>query len=242
MRILHVSSSVLQWLLTPLSQEKPMNTLRPLTATVILTVLLLAGCRVSEHKNGDNDNVDIGTPFGSMQVKTNNSGDTTAIGLAAYPGAVPVKDDGDKDGSSANVNMSFGSFHLGVKAASFQTPDSQDKVLAFYRKDLAQRYGDVIECRGNSAVGTPARTSQGLTCDDQKHTRIGSYNFDPHVRVHHGVSDATDFDHDNLELRAGSAQHQHIVGLEDRNGGTKIGLVALDLPSHLSDHDDKDSE
>jgi hypothetical protein len=191
-----------------------------------LACLLLLGCRVSEHKDGDKENVDIGTPFGSMQVKTNNSGDTSAIGLAAYPGAVPVKDEHDNDGSSANINMSFGSFHLGVKAASFQTPDQQDKVLAFYRKDLSQRYGDVIECRGSSTVGSPSRTSQGLTCDDQKHN---------HVSTGHS-------DHDNLELRAGSEQHQHIVGLEDHNGGTKIGLVALDLPSHLSDHDGKDSE
>jgi hypothetical protein len=193
-----------------------------------LACLLLAGCRISEHKNGGKENVDIGTPFGSMQVKTDNSGDTSAIGLAAYPGAVPVKDEHDNDGNSANINMSFGSFHLGVKAASFQTSDPQDKVLAFYRKDLSQRYGDVIECRGSSVIGSPSRTSQGLTCDQHNQKNV-------HVRE-------SDFDHDNLELRAGSEQHQHIVGLEDRNGGTKIGLVALDLPSHLSNHDGKDSE
>jgi hypothetical protein len=198
------------------------RTLRTL-AVAPLACLLLLGCRVSEHKNGNNENVDIGTPFGSMQVKTNNSGDTSAIGLAVYPGAVPVKDDGDKDSNSANVNMNFGSFHLGVKAASFQTPDQQDQVVAFYRKDLSQRYGDVIECRGSSTVGSPSRTSQGLSCD-QRHNHVNTS------------------DSDDLELRSGSEQHQHIVGLETRNGGTKIGLVALDLPSHLSDHDGKDTE
>ena len=192
--------------------NRPLRTL----ASASLTCLLLAGCHVSEHKNGKNENVDIGTPFGSMQVKTNDSADTSAIGLAAYPGAVPLKDHDDKDSSSANVSMNFGSFHLGVKAASFQTPDSQDKVLAFYRKDLAARYGDVIECRGNSSVGSPTRTAQGLTCDEQKHSHVS----------------ASDFDRENTELRAGSAQHQHIVGVEAHDGGTKIGLVALDLPSH----------
>jgi hypothetical protein len=201
------------------------RTLRTL-ALAPLACLMLSGCHVTEHKDGKNDNVDIGTPFGSMQVKTNHSGDASAIGLAVYPGASPLNDNDDKDGNSANVNMSFGSFHLGVKAASFQTPDQQDKVLAFYRKDLSQRYGDVIECRGSSTVGSPSSTSQGLTCDEQKHSHVS----------------ATDFDHNNLELRAGSAQHQHIVGLEAHDGGTKIGLVALDLPSHLSDHDGKDSE
>ena len=197
-----------------------------LFAVVPLACLLLSGCHVSEHHNGNNANVNIGTPFGSMHVKTNNSTDTSAIGLAAYPGAIPVKEDGDKDGNSANVNLSFGNFHLGVKAATFQTPDSQDKVLAFYRKDLAARYGDVIECRGNNSIGSPTHTAQGLTCDTEDHDHI-----------HTGVSSS-----DNIELRAGSDQRQRIVGVESRDGGTRIGLVALDLPSHHSGHDSKDSE
>ena len=197
-------------------------------AILPLACFLLAGCHVSEHKNGHNDNVDIGTPFGSLQVKTNNTGGTSAIGFATYPGAVPVKDEGDKDSNSADINMSFGSFHLGVKAASFQTPDPQDKVLAFYRKDLTSRYGDVIECRGDHAVGSPSQTSQGLTCDTTKHNHMNT----------RAMSD------DDLELRSGSEQHQHIVGVEDRDGGTKIGLVSLDLPSQLSGHnrDRRDSE
>jgi hypothetical protein len=204
------------------------RTLRILTlmaVTAPLACLPLTGCHVTENDHGDKKNVDIGTPFGSMKVHTNNTTDTAAIGLTAYPGAVPVND-GDKDNNSANIDMSFGGFHLGVKAAGFQTPDSPDKVLAFYRKDLASRYGDVIECRDDHAVGTPTHTSQGLTCDAQKHTRINN----------------SDFDRDNLELRAGSELHQHIVGVEPHDGGTKIGLVDLDLPAHLSDHDSKDSE
>lgn len=186
-----------------------------------LVCVLLTGCRVS-HKNGNNDNVDIGTPFGSMHVKTNNAANPAAIGLAVYPGAVPVKDNDGKDADAADVNMSFGSFHFGVRVASFQTPDPEDKVVAFYRKDLA-RYSDVIECRGGSPVGQPARTSLGLTCSDNnshQHVDMGS----------------------KLELRAGSEQHQHIVGLHAADGGTRIGLVALDRPTHLSDHDSKDVE
>jgi hypothetical protein len=194
------------------------HTLRTL-AVASLACLLLTGCRVSQHQHGNHDNVDIGTPFGSMQVKTDNSTDTSTIGLTAYPGAVPVKDDSnDNDGNSANVNMSFGSFHLGVKAARFQTPDSQDRVLAFYRKDLSARYGDVIECRGDNPVGSPTHTSQGLTCDTRNHNHISTGNFSS----------------SSTELRAGSEQRQHIVGVESRNGATRIGLVALDLPAHHS--------
>jgi hypothetical protein len=72
-------------------------------------------------------------------------------------------------------------------------------------------------------VGTPTRTSQGLTCDKKDHNHISNGKVD-------------------LELRSGSEIHQHIVGVEDRDGGTRIGLVLLDLPSHLSNHEHKDSE
>jgi hypothetical protein len=200
-----------------------MNFLRPLAVSASLTALLLAGCHVTTHKDGKDGNVDIGTPFGSMQVKTDDKGTASAIGITTYPGAVLIKSNSEKsDGGSADINMNFGSFHLGVKAASYQTSDPQSKVEAFYRKDLA-RYGDVIECRDDSPVGQPTRTSQGLTCDSKN----GNH-------VHQNDS--------GLELRTGSEQHQHIVGIEAKDGGTKIGLVALDLPSGLNNHDDKDSE
>ncbi|MES2391553.1 MAG: hypothetical protein V4555_07920 [Acidobacteriota bacterium] len=195
-----------------------------LAAAAALT-LTLTGCNVSSDKHGDNDNVHIGTPFGSMNVKTNDATDTSSIGIALYPGAKPYKDkddDGDNKGNkhSADINMSFGDFHLGVHAASFITPDSQDKVLAFYKKDLA-RYGEVITCRGNETVGSPDRTSQGLTCNDKDKNHVST-----------GDSSGSE-----LELRTGSPSHQHIVGVSTKDGGTKIGIVALELPSHLGHHD-----
>ena len=203
-----------------------LKSLRSLAIAASLASLLLAGCRIVDNKNGKNDNVDISTPFGSMKVKSNNSGDTSSIGLAAYPGAVSVKDDGNND--SADVNMSFGNFHLGVKAASFQSGDSQDKIIAFYRKDLA-RYGDVIECKDDNPIGTPTRTSQGLSCNDKNE----------HGHIH---GSANNDSHDGIELRAGSEQRQHIVGIEPKDGGTRIGLVMLNLPSQLNSHDDKEPE
>jgi hypothetical protein len=202
--------------------------LRTITAPLAagtLACLLLSGCHVTNNKNGNKDNVDIGTPFGSMQVKTDNGSDTSAIGLSAYPGAVPVKEDNDKNANSADINMSFGGFHLGVKAAGFQTTDSQDKVLAFYRKDMA-KYGDIIECKGGTAVGQPTHTAQGLTCNTSHNDNVHTFSAD-------GSS---------VELRAGSELHQHIVGLEQKDGGTKIGLVMLDLPSHLMTHDKSESQ
>ena len=196
-----------------------MSALRPLLLAAA-ACLLLTGCHVSSHKGHNGDNVDIGTPFGSMHVKTSDDANLAGLGLTPYPGSVPSKDhDNDKD--AADVNFSFGGFHLGVHAASYKTGDNQDAVLTFYRKDLG-RYGEVIECRDNKPVGQPTKTSQGLSCDsDHNH--------------HSGVHTSTD----GVELRAGSPLHQHIVAVENKDGGTKIGLVALDLPEH---HGSGDSE
>ena len=175
-----------------------------------------AGCRVETHKAGGDDNVKIATPFGGMQVKTNDAAVKTGIGLPEYPGATLVKK--DKDNGAADINMSFGRFQLRVKAVSYRTQDSPEKVEAFYRSAL-NRFGDVIKCSENHAVGTPARTPEGLTCDK---------NRDNHMSIHDDGSS------DNIELKAGSQQHQHIVTVEREGDGTKFGLIALDLPGHIS--------
>jgi hypothetical protein len=106
---------------------------------------------------------------------------------------------------------------LRVKAASYRSADSPDKLTAFYRQALA-RYGDVIQCSHDSPVGEPTHTSEGLTCDNNK---------DKHVNVNEDLSGKT-------ELKAGSKQHQHIVSIDPEGSGTKFGLVALDLPGHLT--------
>ena len=215
---------------------RSLRILTTLAAAAPLACLLLAGCHVTENDHGDHKNVDIGTPFGSMKVNTAKNLDTNAIGISAYPGATPIKDKDDDDSNSANVSMSFGPFHLGVKAADFQSSDPSDKIIAFYLKDLASRYGSVIECRGHKSIGSVDRTSEGLTCnDDNTHIKTS----DGHSK---GFAVMSGDSSDGLELRAGSPHHLHIVGVEDHDGGVKIGLVSLDLPSDLSDHDSKDSE
>ena len=215
------------------------RSLRTLTAWTVaapLACLLLAGCHVTENDHGDHKDVNIGTPFGSMKVNTAKNLDASTLGISPYPGATPINDKDDDDSNSANVNMSFGPFHLGIKAADFQTSDPSDKILDFYRKDLASRYGSVIECRGHNPVGSVDHTSQGLTCNDE-HSHIStSDGRSKGISVLNGDSSS------ELELRAGSPQHLHIVGLEQHDGGFKIGLVALDLPSDHSDHSSKDSE
>ncbi|MFC6646236.1 hypothetical protein ACFQBQ_11705 [Granulicella cerasi] len=193
----------------------------PLVA--LLALSSTTGCRITKTGSGNKENVDVATPFGSVNVKTDDARVAGNLGLALYPGAVPVKDKNDKDNDQADVNLNFGGFHLGVTAASYQTHDQPSQVEAFYRKDLA-KYGSVLKCVDKAPVGEPTRTEQGLTCNDGKNDT---------VRVRGGAAPS-------FELRTGSPKHQRIVGIETKDGATKIGLVKLDLPGSVtfdsSDH------
>ena len=186
---------------------------KPFACVGALVLVGLLGCRVENHQNGGSDDVKIATPFGGMSVKTDDAAVQANVGLAAYPGALLVHK--DKDNGAADVNLSFGDFHLGVKAVSYRTPDAPEKVLAFYRKDMA-RYGAVILCKNSEPVGKPATTQDGLDCD-----------------THDRGSVHTDEDGNAGELKAGSKLHQHLVSVDRDGSGTKFGLVALDLPGHL---------
>jgi hypothetical protein len=118
--------------------------------------------------------------------------------------------------------MGFGKWQLRVKVVNYSTPDSQDKVMAFYGKALG-RFGDVIKCNGDNAVGTPAVTREGLTCGE-------------------GHSQNVNIDEDKgLNLRAGSKRHQHIVGFKSGDAsGTKFALIELELPD--VDNDSAESQ
>ena len=203
-------------------QNRIMRTTGLLTGVVLLAVI--AGCRVQveKGKNGEDKNVKVDTPFGGLHVNTDQ---TTAadLGLPAYPGAQTVTDN-DKH-KSADVHLGFGEWELRVRAVSYSTPDKQDQVLAFYKKALA-RYGEVITCENKAAVGTPAATSEGLTCDEDHGAKVqvdqGDYSLNK----------------GSLELKAGSKRHQHIVGFEHpKDGQTRFALVALDLPAFADKSD-----
>jgi len=179
----------------------------------------LAGCRVQVDKdsNGKDKTVQVDTPFGGLHVNTDQ---TTAsdLGLPVYPGAALVK---GQDHKSADVHMGFGDWQLRVKAVSYETEDSKEQVEAFYKKALG-RYGDVITCQGSTAVGTPAVTSEGLSCQDDKNAKVQIDPGDYHTS------------RNSLQLKAGSRRHQHIVGFEDtEHDKTRFALVALELPAFV---------
>ena len=220
-----------------------------LNAAGLLACLALAagvaGCRIHGDKgaNGEDNSVKVDIPGLHVAVKGANGEDnsvqvdipgihvntdqTTAadLGLPAYPGAEIVKD--SENDKSADIHMGFGEWELRVKVVNYSTPDSQDKVVAFYKKALG-RYGDVLSCQDNKPAGTPTQTSEGLTCADANGT---------HVQVNdHGNNYGYHPGNNGFELKAGSKHHQHIVGFESSAPGqTRFALVALDLPSGTSE-------
>jgi hypothetical protein len=197
--------------------------------TLVVSLALaagMAGCRIQTEKdaNGKDKKVQIDTPFGGIHVNTDQ---TTAedLGLPVYPGATLAK--GNDNHKSADVQLGFGKWELRVKAVSYQSTDSEEKVTAFYKKALG-RYGNVITCQGNSPVGTPAMTTEGLSCAyEGKHDNIHIDQGDYHLG-------------NGLELKAGSKRHQHIVGFENpKEGTTRFALVALELPAELESGSEK---
>jgi hypothetical protein len=180
-------------------------------ASLCIAGALCVGCRidVDKAKNGDDKNVKIDTPLGGLHVSSD--GTTAAdIGLPLYPGAQPTEDkQGDK---SADIHFGFGDWQFRLKVVKYKSSDAPDKILAFYKRALG-RYGDVIQCSGKTAVGTPTITSEGLTCDDS------------------GNSHQVNLD-ESQSLKAGSKHHQHIMGIEKNAGSdTVFSLIELDLPA-----------
>jgi hypothetical protein len=189
---------------------------RAVVALAACTMLATTACvQVDTSKDGKNNDVKIQTPVGGLHVKTNDMA-ASDVGLPLYPGAVPKDTKGDKD-QAADIHLGFGEWQLRVKVVKYHTTDSPQQVLAFYRKALG-RYGDVIQCSGNTAVGTPTETREGLGCKDDESQPKDSH---PDIKID-----------TSSQLKAGSKKHQHLVGIENSNAeGTEFSLIVLDLPT-----------
>src|SRR5512146_769613 len=175
---------------------------RVLWVAAAVLVVILAACSMKVDDKGENKNVDIRTPLGALQVRTNPT--PAQVGLSVYPGAKP-KIEGD-DHNAANVNISSSMFGVKVLVIGYHTQDAPDKVIAFYKKDL-QKYGKVLECKGH---GHDAEMDFGhdkdekpkpLTCGDDKGDGKG------------------------VELKAGMSDNFHLVAVEPKDNGSDFAIV-----------------
>lgn len=191
--------------------------------------LALTGCSVQEHKNGQAENVHLHTPIGALDVRT-NAVHGPDVGLPVYPGAVETGQHGD-DSGSADIQMSFGKWSLHIKAIGYRSQDAEEKVVDFYKKAMAQ-YGDVLTCKDKTAIGTPSRTRQGLTCANDH-----EYNVDLKLDTSKNTVQVTSPAISGaVKLLAGSPENQHIVEFTPDQNGTKFSVVVVQLPhSHQTD-------
>jgi len=165
--------------------------------------LALLACSVSvkDHDKDGNSKVDIETPVGGIHV--NEDVDVHDVGLAIYPGAKKKEKTGN-DSKSANVNISSNLFGIKVEAIEFESADSSDKVLAFYRDQL-KKYGHVVECHTNShggdiSIHAGKDASNEVSCKDGNNGKI-------------------------VELKVGTESNQHLVSVEPQSGGCDFALV-----------------
>ena len=174
-----------------------------LLALISCAVALAAACSINVKKNerGEEKKVDIDTPIGGIHVS--KGADPRDTGLAVYPGARQKHNTGDGEEKSANVNISSGVFGIKVVAIEYESDDSPEKLIAFY-KDQLKRYGNVLECH-SSEHGGHVKINKGsgsgeLKCDDDDRGNT-------------------------IELKVGTENNQHIVAVEPEGKATSFALV-----------------
>jgi hypothetical protein len=168
-------------------------------------LLLLSACSVNVKKeaNGQDKQVDINSLIGGVHVS--KQADVSDVGLMVYPGAKLKEKDSDGSDKSANVNISGFGFGIKVVALEYESDDAPAKVLSFYRDQL-KKYGSVLECRTSSLDLDMKMGSHGSKNDSNELTCEGG----------HG---------NNIELKVGRKDDQHIVAVEPQGKGSSFSLV-----------------
>lgn len=171
----------------------------------LIGAMLISGCSVNVKKeaNGQDKQVNIKTLVGGIHVS--QDADVADTGLSVYPGAHIVKKDSDGDDKSANVNISGFGYGIKVVALEYESDDSPAKLIDFYRDQL-KRYGNVLECHTSSHLDVNANLSENTRSDSHALTCDSG----------HG---------NNVELKVGTRENQHIVAVEPEGRGSKFSLV-----------------
>jgi hypothetical protein len=165
--------------------------------TVVLAACALVpaiGCGIDVHEAERGKSVDIKSPLGDVSVRTDVKNLDT--GLPVYPGAQPLREHGEHE--SANVNVDSRWFGVKVVAAKYESSDSQDRVLDFYRREM-KTYGPVTECRGDVDFrGGPG--ARRVVCKEKASS-------------------------DDVQLLTGTEERQRVVAVKPRGTGSEFSLV-----------------
>jgi len=202
----------------------------------IAGALLFTACSVHESRTSDGKNVDVQTPVGAIHVqKGNNEKDKSVniktpfgglqvrtddvavkdTGLTVYPGARQAPRSGNDD-SQANVNIATAWFGVKVVALKYESDDSPEKIVDYYKKEMV-KYGRVLTCKNGQEVGGTTSTSSGdseeLTCKNRD-------------KKDHGLNiNMGDHDNDVTEVKVGTKSRQRIVAIKPNGKGSQFDLV-----------------
>lgn len=126
------------------SERRRGSVLRALliVAAVVVTLMLAAGVFVARNVHvltthaEKGDDVSIETPAGKIKIRTSDRSGAALPDVPIYPGAVRTKDGG---GASFEWTSDDGQSdkRFAVQGADLITPDDVNKVLAYYRTQLA---------------------------------------------------------------------------------------------------------
>jgi hypothetical protein len=175
-----------------------------LTLFILGAAFMFSACNVNVKKNeqGQDKNVDIKTPFGEIHV--DKGADVKDTGLPVYAGARIKQEDNDKgDEKNANVNISTAGFGIRVVAVEYQSDDAPAKLISYY-KDQLKKFGNVLEC----------------------HTSGSNYSYND---SHSDELKCEGNSGNNIELKAGTKNNQHIVSIKPRDKGADFALVYVRL-------------
>src|SRR3954462_8398857 len=190
---------------------------------LFLLTAFSTGCVVKESSHNRDDNGDkateskgaeISTPFGTLRARNEDNG--AATGLAIYPGARLLKE--KKDDHGGNVVIDTPVFGLKVVAVKYETDDSPEKVLDFYRTELKKYGHKVLECRPNHQ---PDDVVVGDVHKDKRDNELACDKDDK------GSGPVT-------ELKVGTEDNQRVVGVEQKGKSTRFALVYVRVHG---DHD-----
>ena len=153
------------------------------SALVLVALLLIpTGCNITKRGEKGKEQVDIETPVGSIHVNKDLSANDT--GLPAYPGAKISEDSHDHKGVTVNIDTE--KFGLKVVAVKFETNDSPETVLDFYRQKM-KSLGHVSECKGSFNLDVKNKGQEHeIRCEekpDQTELMVGDGNRHRAVKV-----------------------------------------------------------
>ena len=184
--------------------------LRPMTLSLTLAASLALPL-YSQDSGSDHKGVDVRSSVGDLHV--GDDADAKKVGVPLYPGARPKVD--DKNDSQANLSILTEAFGMKLVVANYVSDDTPSKIVDFYR-DKLKRYGKVLECHSSTHINMDFKTdksdksdSDDLTCEEH--------------------------DGNNIELKVGSKENQHIVSVEPNGKGSSFALVYVRTHSKEAD-------